>query len=95
MASKISKYSTYCYQTWNSTTYHSKARKEPKLLEREVCFLLEASERVGGGVGPGCRLKRQLMPWLQAGHHVLNVLHLVGVSVSTVQLKGYDLDTHL
>lgn len=52
---------------WNSTTYHSKARKEAKLLEREVCFLLEASERVGGGVGPGCRLKRQLMPWLQAG----------------------------
>ena len=95
MASKILKHSTYCYQKWNSTTYHSKANKEAKLLERGVCFLLEASKRIGGGVGPWCRLKWQLMSWLQSGHHVLNFFHLVGVSISTVQLKGYDLDYYL
>ena len=29
------------------------------------------------------------MSWLQSGHHVDNFLHLVGVSLSTKQLRGY------
>ena len=31
----------------------------------------------------------QLMSWLQSGHHVVNLFHLVGVPVSTRQLIGY------
>ena len=29
------------------------------------------------------------MSWLQPSHHVVNFFHLVGVSVSAKQLKGY------
>ena len=28
------------------------------------------------------------MLWLQSGHHIVNIFHLVGASISTNQLKG-------
>ena len=31
----------------------------------------------------------QLMSWLQPGHHVVNLFHLVGLSVSVTQLASY------
>ena len=37
----------------------------------------------------------QLMSWLKSGHHVVNVFHLVGVSVSTRQLTGYGPECYL
>ena len=41
-----------------------------------------------------CKME-QLMSWLQSGHHVVNFFHLVGVSVSTKQLKGYGSEYYL
>lgn len=46
------------------------------------CFLERVSQAL-------CKMK-QLMSWLQSGHHAINCFHLAGVSVSTKQLRGYD-----
>ena len=35
------------------------------------------------------------MSWLQSGHHVVNFFHLLGVSVSTKQLKGHGSEYYL
>ena len=37
----------------------------------------------------------QLMSWLQSGHHVANFFHLIGVSVSTRQLRGNGSEYYL
>jgi len=41
---------------------------------------------------PGSQFSKlwQLLSWLHSGHHVVNFLHQVGVSVSAKQLPGYD-----
>ena len=35
------------------------------------------------------------MAWLQSGHHVVNFFYLLGISVSTKQLKGYGSEYYL
>ena len=38
---------------------------------------------------------RQHMSWLQSGHGVVKLFHLVGVSVTVRQLTGHGLEYHL
>ena len=35
------------------------------------------------------------MSWLQSGHHVVNFFHMLGVSVSTKQLKRHGSEYYL
>ena len=63
MASKILKYGTYCYQKWNSTTYHSKANKEAKLLEGKFAFFWRPANGLAGG---WARVQTQVAAYVMA-----------------------------
>ena len=48
---KILKYSTNYYLKWDLAAHRSKANKKARFVEKKVCFILEAGNRVWGRQG--------------------------------------------
>ena len=46
-------------QKWGPADHHSKVNKEASLVERKVCFILDADNQRGGGWTP---IRKQTMP---------------------------------
>ena len=59
-----------CYQKWGLAAHCSKANKEARLVERKVCFILEAGNQQGRELDS--RLKASCPPLTTNGQELLS-----------------------